>query len=69
MPEAALAECLREATRLLRPGGRLYVAEPLAEGPLHYLTMPFHDETRVRANAMSALRDSRSEFEAYDNFL
>lgn len=69
MPEAALAKCLREATRLLRPAGRLYVAEPLAEGPLHYLTMPFHDETRVRANALSALRDLRSDFDAHDNFL
>lgn len=68
MPEAALAKCLWEAMRLLRPGGRLYVAEPLAEGPLHYLTMPFHDETRVRANALSALRELRSEFEASDEF-
>jgi ubiquinone/menaquinone biosynthesis C-methylase UbiE len=69
MPEAALAKCLREATRLLRPAGRVYVAEPLAEGPLHYLTMPFHDETRVRANALSALRDLRFEFDVHDSFL
>jgi len=68
MPEAALAASLREAMRLLRPAGQLYVAEPLAEGPLHYLTMPFHDETRVRANALSALCDLQSEFEVRDSF-
>jgi ubiquinone/menaquinone biosynthesis C-methylase UbiE len=69
MPGAALAACLHEAIRLLRPSGRLYVAEPLAEGPLHYLTMPFHDETQVRANALSALAELRSECETKDLFL
>lgn len=69
MPEAALAACLREAARLLRPAGRLYVAEPLAQGSLHDLLKCFHDETRVRANALRALEEVRSEFEARDIFL
>jgi ubiquinone/menaquinone biosynthesis C-methylase UbiE len=60
VPAGSLAAALREASRLLRPSGRLYVAEPLAEGPLHDLMQPFHDETEVRANALTAL----SEFAA-----
>lgn len=62
MPEGALANCLGEAVRLLRPSGHLYVAEPLAEGPFHHLTAPFHDETEVRANALRALQQLRPKF-------
>ena len=69
MPDAALAACLHEAIRLLRPSGRLYVAEPLAQGPMYYLTRSFHDEARVRANALKALAEVHSEFEASDILL
>ena len=69
MPGAALSACLREAGRLLRPAGRLYVAEPLAQGSLHDLLKLFHDETRVRANALRALEEVQSGFEARDIFL
>ena len=49
--EAALAQ----ACRLLRPSGRLYVAEPLAEGPHQYVIELFHDETMARKAAAAAL--------------
>ena len=62
MPEGALVACLGEAIRLLRPSGRLYVAEPLAEGPFYHLTAPFHDESRVRADALRALEQVRPRF-------
>lgn len=55
VPGGILIAALREAKRLLRPSGRLYVAEPLAKGPLHHLMQPFHDETQVRTNAQGAL--------------
>jgi len=44
-----------EARRVLRPSGRLYVAEPLARGPHQYIIELFHDETAVRKGAAEAL--------------
>lgn len=55
VPEGKHAGAIEEARRLLRPSGRLYVAEPLAEGPNHYVMQPFHDETAVRKEAAAAL--------------
>jgi len=49
--EAALAE----AARILAPGGRLVVAEPVADGPLFELVRPIDDETEVRAAAARVL--------------
>ena len=50
-----LERALLEARRLLRPAGRLYVAEPLAQGPHQYVMELFHDETVVRRAAAKAL--------------
>lgn len=55
VPAQKHAGAMAEARRLLRPSGRLYVAEPLAEGPSHYVMVPFHDETEVRRMAQAAL--------------
>jgi ubiquinone/menaquinone biosynthesis C-methylase UbiE len=55
VPGHQLAGALAEARRLLRPKGRLIVAEPLAEGPNHYVMEPYHDETLVRLAASDAL--------------
>jgi len=68
MPEGALVACLGEAIRLLRPAGRLYVAEPLAEGPFYHLTAPFHDEAKVRADALRALGEIRSRFRVTNSY-
>ena len=46
---------LAEATRVLVPGGLLYIVEPLAEGPGHALVKPIDDETEVRARAYEAI--------------
>ncbi len=51
-----LMKALREAARVLRSGGILYVSEPLAEGPYFELMKPAHDETAVRQRALDALR-------------
>ena len=40
---------------MLRPGGLLYVQEPVAEGPYFELLRPVDDETAVRAAAQAAL--------------
>jgi ubiquinone/menaquinone biosynthesis C-methylase UbiE len=55
VPAAKLAGALAEARRILRPPGRLYVAEPLAQGPHQYVMELFHDETVVRKAAADAL--------------
>jgi SAM-dependent methyltransferase len=55
VPGEKLSGVLAEARRLLRPSGRLYVAEPLAQGPHHYVMELFHDETAVRKAAADAL--------------
>jgi SAM-dependent methyltransferase len=54
-PEAAL----REARRVLRPDGAVYVAEPLAEGNFFALTSLVEDELEVRRAAQAALADAR----------
>jgi ubiquinone/menaquinone biosynthesis C-methylase UbiE len=55
VPGAKLEGALAEALRLLRPSGRLYVAEPLAQGPHQHIIELFHDETAVRNAAAAAL--------------
>jgi len=55
VPQASMAAALAEARRVLKAGGRLCVAEPLAEGPGQYVMELYHDETEVRRNAMAAL--------------
>jgi SAM-dependent methyltransferase len=55
VPEQKLAGALAEARRVLRPSGRLYVAEPLPQGAHHYVAELFHDETSVRKAAAAAL--------------
>jgi SAM-dependent methyltransferase len=50
-----MAAALREAARVLRPGGTVYVQEPLAHGPMFELLRLVDDETAVRALAQRAL--------------
>jgi ubiquinone/menaquinone biosynthesis C-methylase UbiE len=55
VPQPKLAAAMAEARRALKPSGRLLIAEPLASGPSHYVSAPFHDETAVRAAAAAAV--------------
>jgi SAM-dependent methyltransferase len=55
VPGDLLDTALAEAARVLRPGGLLYVQEPVAEGPYFELLRPVDDETAVRAAAQDAL--------------
>jgi hypothetical protein len=47
---------LKEAARVLKHGGILYVSEPLPEGPYFQLMRPAHDETLIRRQAQETLR-------------
>ena len=58
VPPEHLAAALREAHRVLRPDGAVYVAEPVAEGDFFALTSLVEDELEVRRAAEAALADS-----------
>jgi SAM-dependent methyltransferase len=63
VPGERLEAALAEARRLLRPSGKLYVAEPLAQGPHQHIMELFHGETAVRKAAVDALaRFARPRF-------
>ncbi len=53
---AQQATAIAEAARVLAPGGKLYVMEPLAEGRYFEVMKPVEDETEVRAAAYAALK-------------
>jgi len=55
VPGALLDTALGEAARVLRPGGMLYVQEPVAAGAYFELLRPVDDETAVRAAARAAI--------------
>jgi SAM-dependent methyltransferase len=59
VPAAHLEAALREARRVLRPDGAVYVAEPLAEGDFFALTSLVEDELEVRRAAQAALANAR----------
>lgn len=58
VPPAELMPALREARRVLRDDGLMYVAEPLPAGSYFALTSLVEDELAVREAAQRALSDS-----------
>jgi SAM-dependent methyltransferase len=72
VPLPLMDAALDEMARVLRPGGWLYVSEPVYEGPLNELTRLFNDEGEVRAAAQRALdralRRGRFRAEAEQRF-
>lgn len=56
VPAAAMATALAEAARVVKPGGQIYLAEPVADGPGHEVDRLIDDESQVRALAAQALR-------------
>jgi SAM-dependent methyltransferase len=58
VPAAEHRAALAEALRVLRPGGALYVAEPLPEGDYFALTSMIEDELEVRSAAQRTLAEA-----------
>jgi SAM-dependent methyltransferase len=55
VPAEAMDAALSELARVLKPGGWLYVSEPVYAGPLNELVRVYNDEGVVRAQAQAAL--------------
>ena len=55
VPTDSMAQALAEAARVLRPGGHLYVSEPVYAGALNDVIRLFNEERAVRAAAQAAL--------------
>jgi SAM-dependent methyltransferase len=58
VPLPLLAQALAESARVLRPGGHLYVSEPVYSGALNEVIRLFNDEGEVRAAAQAALDEA-----------
>ncbi|MCZ6470470.1 MAG: class I SAM-dependent methyltransferase [Gammaproteobacteria bacterium] len=56
VPVDHMAGALGEAVRVVRPGGTVYVAEPIAAGSGFELHAPIDDETSVRSAAYGVIR-------------
>lgn len=55
VPLPLLGQALGEVARVLRPGGHLYVSEPVFDGPYNDVVRLFNDEGVVRAAAQAAV--------------
>jgi 2-polyprenyl-3-methyl-5-hydroxy-6-metoxy-1,4-benzoquinol methylase len=55
VPVDSMDRALAEAARILKPGGSLFIAEPVAAGPQFTLQQLYNDETAVRALALAAI--------------
>ena len=55
VPVELMDQALAEVARVLRPGGLVFIQEPLAEGDQFEVLQPLDDETHVRAQAQLAL--------------
>ena len=58
VPQERMAEALGQLARVLRPGGWLYVSEPVYGGTFNELIRLFNDEGVVRAAAQRALDEA-----------
>lgn len=56
VPLASMDAAMRELRRVLKPGGRAWISEPIFAGAFNDVVRVFHDEQRVREAAFDAVR-------------
>jgi len=56
VPTELLGTAIKEINRVLRPGGFVYISEPLFQGEFNDILRLFHDEEIVRAEAFRAVK-------------
>jgi SAM-dependent methyltransferase len=61
VPLPLMAQALGEVARVLRPGGHLYVSEPVYGGLFNDIVRVFNDEGVVRAAAQAAVDEALSQ--------
>lgn len=58
VPTQLLDTSLQEIYRVLKPGGKAYISEPIYEGEFNEVLRIFHDEEYVRDSAFNAIKKS-----------
>jgi len=58
VPPASMGTALDEIRRVLKPGGRAYISEPIFNGDFNDILRLFHDEEQVRKAAFEAVKKS-----------
>lgn len=56
VPVESMDQALLEVNRVLKPGGKAYISEPIFSGDFNEILRIFHDEERVRNAAFDALK-------------
>lgn len=65
VPVSLMHQALNEAARVVKPGGYLYVSEPIYGGVFNDVLKLFHDEGEVRQAAQQALDEVQAENKAW----
>ena len=69
IPPTLYPSVFKETARVLKPGGKLYIMEPVAQGSSQYVMELFHDETSVRERAQKALGEFTPDYYQHDKTL
>jgi len=58
VPVDLMGQAMHEIRRVLKPGGQLYVSEPVFAGDFNEILRLFHDESAVREAAFATLQEA-----------
>jgi len=61
VPLELMATSMQEIWRVLKPGGQLYISEPVFAGDFNDILRLFHDEEKVRAAAFDTVKKAVDE--------